>query len=234
MSIAVWGRMPPSRTLPPLSIVDARRAPADDGGVEQVDLVTERGTIACRLQDAPSGDAAVLWVFGAGGGFHGPAGGVYDRLGARLAPDGLASLQVAYRRPADLPECVLDVFAALDYLADRGRTGVVLVGHSFGGAVVIAAGAASDSVIGVAALSSQAAGTGAAARLAPRPLLLVHGTADEVLPDQCSRDIYARAAEPKRLILYPGCRHGLDACRDALDADLSAWLRDVAGLPAPA
>ncbi len=225
--------MPPSRTLARLSVLDVRRASVDDGGVESLELLTDRGAIACRMQDALAGDAAVLWVFGAGGGFHGPAGGLYDRLGARLAPEGLASFQVAYRRPADLPDCVLDVLAALDYLAGRGRTRVVLVGHSFGGAVVISAGIASETVIAVAALSSQTAGTSAAARLAPRPLLLAHGTEDEILPDQCSRDIYARAADPKRLILYPGCRHGLDACRDALDADLGAWLRDVVGLPAP-
>lgn len=226
--------MPPSRTLPRLYVLDVRRAPPDAEGVESTELLTDRGTIACRFQNAPPGDTAVLWVFGAGGGFHGPAGGLYDRLGARLAPDGLASLQVAYRRPADLLECVLDVLAAIDHLAERGRTRVVLVGHSFGGAVVVTAGAASDAVIAVAALSSQTAGTGAVTRLAPRPLLVAHGTADEVLPDQCSRDIYARAAEPKRLILYPGCRHGLDACRDSLDSDLSAWLRDVTALPRPA
>lgn len=237
MSVAVFPAMSPTRSPRELSLVDVRRAPAEEPGVEHVDLVTDRGVIACRLQDAPAvdtsaRDAAVLWVFGAGGGFHGPAGGLYDRLGAQLAPEGLASLQVAYRRPADLVECVLDVLVALAYLADRGRTRVVLVGHSFGGAVVITAGAASDAVIAVAALSSQTAGTAAVARLAPRPLFVAHGTADEVLPDQCSRDIYARAGEPKRLVLYPGCRHGLDACRDALDADLTAWLRDVTGLGA--
>ena len=199
---------------------------------ERVVLRTSRGPIGCRLHDGAPGDAAVLWVFGAGGGLGGPAGGVYERLGSRLAAEGLASLQVAYRRPARLVECVLDVLAGVAYLAERGRTRVVLVGHSFGGAVVITAGAASDAVIAVAALSSQLAGTEAAADLAPRPLLVAHGTADEILPDRCSRDIHRRAREPKRLILYPGCRHGLDQCRDDLDRDLTPWLREVAGLRA--
>ena len=221
-----------------LSLVDVHAEPPAADGAARLDLVTDRGTIGGRLHDAPADgparDVAVLWVFGAGSGFNGPAGGMYDRLGARLAPAGLASLQVAYRRPADLVECVLDVLVAVGYLAGRGRTRVVLVGHSFGGAVVITAGAASEAVIAVAALSSQAAGTSAVARLAPRPLFVAHGTADEVLPDQCSRDIYARAHEPKRLVLYRGCRHGLDGCRDALDADLTAWLRDVTGLRAAA
>ena len=52
---------------------------------------------------------------------------------------------------------------------------MVLVGHSFGGAVVITAGAASEVAIAVAALSSQARGIEAVASLAPRPLLVVHG-----------------------------------------------------------
>ena len=220
-----------------LSLVDVHTEPPAADGAARVDLVTDRGTIGCRLHDAsaggPTGDLAVLWVFGAGGGFHGPAGGLYDRLGAQVAADGVASLQVAYRRPADLAECVLDVLVALAHLADRGRTRVVLVGHSFGGAVVITAGAASDAVVAVAALSSQSAGTGAVPAVSPRPLFVAHGEADEVLPARCSRDIYARALEPKRLVLYPGCRHGLDSCRDALDRDLTAWLREVTGL-APA
>ncbi len=203
-------------------------------GVALVDLVTDRGTVACRAQDAPPGDAAVLWVFGAGGGFHGPAGGLYDRLGADLAPGGIASLQVAYRHPAHLPECVSDVLLAIDYLVERGRTRVVLVGHSFGGAVVVTAGVASDAVVAVAALSSQTAGTEGANRLTPRPLFLAHGTADEVLPFRCSRDIYERASEPKRIVLYPGCRHGLDSCRDELDADLASWLREVFARSLPA
>jgi alpha-beta hydrolase superfamily lysophospholipase len=93
--------------------------------------------------------------------------------------------------------------------------------------VVVTAGAASERVIAVAALSSQTRGTEAAVSLGPRPLLLVHGTEDEILPDVCSRDIHARAREPKGLVLYPGCRHGLDQCREALDRDLMGWLERV-------
>ena len=62
--------------------------------------------------------------------------------------------------------------------------------------------------------------------------MVMHGTADEVLHDACLRDIYERAHQPKELVLYPGCRHGLDECREALDRDLMGWLkRVVAGGP---
>jgi esterase/lipase len=52
----------------------------------------------------------------------------------------------------------------------------------------------------------------------------VHGTADEILSDVCSRDIYARANEPKELRLFNGCRHGLDECRDQVDQVVVEWL----------
>jgi alpha/beta superfamily hydrolase len=199
-------------------------------GQQRLRLLTEAGAIDCRLQAAETGDAAVLWVFGAGGGLGGPAGGLYTRLGQRLRPRGITSLELAYRHPGRLQGCVQDVLLGLDWLGSEGLRRVVLVGHSFGGAVVITAGAATEVVIAVAALSSQTRGTEAVADLAPRPLLVAHGTADEVLPDSCAKDIHRRAHEPKDLILYPGCRHGLDQCREALDRDLLGWLERVLGL----
>lgn len=39
------------------------------------------------------------------------------------------------------------------------------------------------------------------------PWLLVHGTEDDVVPVQDSRDIFARANEPKQLIEIPGSSH---------------------------
>jgi alpha-beta hydrolase superfamily lysophospholipase len=125
---------------------------------------------------------------------------------------------------------VLDVLLGVAYLASLGKTRVVLVGHSFGGAVVVNAGASSQAVIAVAALSSQASGTDTVGDLSPKPVIFIHGSADEVLSDHCSRDLYARAGEPKQLILYPGCRHGLDQCREALDRDLTRWLQQVLAL----
>lgn len=45
------------------------------------------------------------------------------------------------------------------------------------------------------------------AELAPRPLLLIHGTADEVIPVEQSRRIFAAACEPKELWLGEGAPH---------------------------
>ena len=185
--------------------------------------LTLPGNLRCRLHPAPEGNAAIIWVCGAGGGLGGPAGGVYERLGHQLQLEGVTSLQVAYRLPGRLQPCVEDTLAGAAYVETLGAHRVVLVGHSFGGAVVINAGAASPNVIAVAALSSQCFRANAVSRLG-KPLLLIHGEADEVLPPSCSLDLFSAAKDPKQLILYPGCLHGLDQCRDELDRDLSAWL----------
>lgn len=164
--------------------------------MERLRLLTDGGAISGRLHPTPEGDAAVLWVFGAGGGLGGPAGGLYPRLAQRLRIRGVMSVELAWRQPARMAPCIADLLAGLDWLAGQRRRRVALVGHSFGGAVVIAAGAAREEVVAVAALSSQSAGTELAGALAPRPLLLVHGLADEILPADCSRDIHRRAARP--------------------------------------
>jgi fermentation-respiration switch protein FrsA (DUF1100 family) len=193
---------------------------------ERLQLVTSEGALPCCYHPA-KGEHAILWVFGAGGGLGGPAGGLYTRLGRQFRESGTASLELDYRHPGDLEGCILDVLIGLAYLESLGKSRIVLVGHSFGGAVVINAGVTSDAVIAVAALSSQTAGTHAVGKLSPKPVIFIHGEKDEILPPACSRDLHAHAGEPKELILYPGCFHGLDQCQEALDRDLSRWLRDV-------
>jgi len=51
------------------------------------------------------------------------------------------------------------------------------------------------------------------ASLAPIPLLLLHGTADPVVPVSHSEWLFARAGQPKRLVLIPDGEH-LDALTD--------------------
>lgn len=167
---------------------------------------------------------AVAWVGGAGGGLDGPARGLYPAACAELQRIGLAGLRVDYRHPNDLPACVLDTMLAAAFLAAEGYERVALVGHSFGGAVVISAGALSGHVTAVVPLSTQTYGADLAPQVSPRPLLLLHGLADEILPSACSELVYAAAREPKELKLLPGVRHGLDESRDEILALLVDWL----------
>jgi len=194
-------------------------------GVEELTLQTNVGDIVALLHPALEGAPTVVWVGGAGGGLDGPAWGMYPRLAGRLAAEGIASLRLHYRRPNHLEDCVADTLLGAAYLVQqRGYRRVALVGHSFGGAVVISAGALGDDITAVVAMSSQTYGTDLAPQISPRPLLLLHGTADEILSHRCSENIYARARQPKELLLYNGCRHGLDECREQVDEAVTSWL----------
>jgi len=192
-------------------------------------LHTDRGDIRAILHQADSADAAVLWVWGAHGGFAGPADSIYSRLSEEFTTQGITSLRVDYRNPRGFVECVLDTLGGLLFLGELGYRKIVLCGHSLGGAVVIAAAPFSPLVNGVVALSSQTYGAQSAANVSPRPLLLVHGEADTHLPVHCSRAIYGWAREPKKLVVFPEATHSLYQCRDALHDLLTDWILENLG-----
>jgi fermentation-respiration switch protein FrsA (DUF1100 family) len=127
---------------------------------------------------------------------------------------------------------VADVLAGVAHLEGWGASGSCWSGHSFGGRVVMEAALRAPSVIGVAALSSVDAGPGVVERLSPRSLLLLHGEADEVAPSSVSVGLFKRAGDPKSLLLYPDCAHGLDSCGSAIDRDLASWIGATLDLPA--
>lgn len=60
----------------------------------------------------------------------------------------------------------------------------------------------------------------AIATVAPRPLLLIHGDADTLIPLKDAHALYAAAGEPKELWIVPGVRHG-----SALAHDQDAYIR---------
>ena len=190
------------------------------------ELPTDRGPVPCAYHEVPGATAAVLAVGGTDGGLDGPADALYPDLGADLAAQGTAMLRVDFRlrtAPGLVPEGVFDVQAGLAFLRAEGFTRVGLIGHSFGGAVVIDAGAQADEVVTVATLAAQTAGTHRVAELAPRALLLIHGLDDIRLSPDCSRLLYQRAGEPKRLELLAGARHSLRQSREDVRRLLLEW-----------
>ena len=205
---------------------------ARDGARGELILETNHGDIHCRFHPALPGHVGVVWAFGVRGGFEGPVNGLYPRLAEQLSEMRIASLEIAYRCPGRLIDSALDVLVGVAFLESIGRKSVILVGHSFGGAVAVTAGVNCDSVIGVAALSSQTAGAVCIHRLAPKPVLLVHGADDDVLPVDCVHRLYERAREPKQVIVYEGAGHALNECREALEQDLLTWVRAVAAAAA--
>ena len=215
-----------------LNIQQVVTVPAHDEGVGQgLVLQTDQGDLRGILHNADGSRKAVVWVCGARGGFGGPGPGTYVRLAESFRDQGITSLRLDYRQPNILKECVLDLVTGVEYLKSTDHEPVVVVGHSFGGAVVIAAGVASDHVKGVVSLSPQTFGTKMVRQLSPIPLLLVHGKADTRLPYSCAEQIYWTSKEPRELVLYDGAEHSLEECREELETLLGEWI--PAALAAP-
>lgn len=183
-----------------------------------------REPVQARLVEVEGAAAAVCMVGGVGGGFDSPARGLYERLSRDLPAEGLAALRIRFRHPGDLGSCTDDVVTGVAELGRRGIARVGLVGHSFGGAVVIRAALADQRVAAVCTLSAQSHGTADVADLAPRPLLAVHGTRDPVLPPACSVDIVRRAGSSARLRLVDGAAHTFDAEADEVHHLVRGWL----------
>ncbi|HET8646957.1 MAG TPA: dienelactone hydrolase family protein [Vicinamibacteria bacterium] len=206
-----------------LSIQGVALAPDGEGEYHLV-LRTSRGDIPGQFTVCEGGTGAALLVSGAAGGLDGPADGIYVRIAEALRGRRVSTLRLHYRQPGEFDECLLDVLGALSFLKGIGAERVVIVGHSFGGAVAIRAGVLSPIVSGVAAMSSQLHGAREVAELSPRPLLLVHGMDDQVLEATASETIYAWAEEPKRLVLYAGAGHSLVQCQAELYDLLTDWI----------
>lgn len=194
-----------------------------------VRLYVENGSIVGRYFEARGAKAAVLWLGGVGGGFDSPAHDLYDRLAVELLRKQVNSLRIRYRQSNDLATAVEDALVALEFLEQRGIKEAVSVGWAFGGAVSIQAGAASLLITGVVALASQSAGTSGANRISPRPLLLIHGADDAVLPPECSRLIFDRALEPKELVILPGVGHCLEEAEVELRDRLVRFIEERFG-----
>ena len=219
----------------PLDIQQVLTVPAHDEGLGQgLVLQTDQGDLRAMLHNAEASRKAVVWVCGALGGFGGPGPGTYARLAEVFRDRGVTSLRLDYREPNILKECVLDLVTGIEYLRSTEHEPVVLVGHSFGGAVVIGAGVASGHVKGVVSLSPQTFGTKMVRQLSPIPLLLVHGKADTRLPYSCAVQIYRMAKEPRELVLYERTEHRLEESREELETLLEDWIPATLAVPPPA
>lgn len=206
-----------------LRLLQVGAAPGEVEGTFRVLLHTTRGDIQGILHPVEGGTGAVICVGGAMGGIDGPADSLYARLPALVAAKGVTVLRLDYRQPNHFEECVADVLAGCSFLKGIGGLDLVLVGHSFGGAVVVKAAQLWPDVRAVASLSPQLYGTREVHEMR-KPLLLIHGAADAILSHEASEDIYRRAEDPKQIVLFADTGHSLIQAKDQIDALLAAWL----------
>jgi len=67
-----------------------------------------------------------------------------------------------------------------------------------------------------------------AGRIAPVPLLVVHGDADPYFPVEHARALYDAAGEPRELWIEPGYGHAENAASDELVGRIGAWVVSAA------
>jgi hypothetical protein len=139
-----------------------------------------------------------------------------------------------------------DALAAWQWLADRHpQARRYLFGHSLGGAIAVRLAAETPDVAGLmvegsfpsipdvvsrfkwgwlplSPLITQRFDAGSRIGAVRAPVLVVHGSADSLIPPDLGQALYDRAPEPKRFVLVEGGSHhsthglGLDAYRAAM------------------
>jgi len=195
--------------------------------MRHLELFTRTGLLTVLWHGPRDADAALIACGGAMGGLLGPANGLFQFLGDELGARGIATLRVSYRRPNDLDACVIDAGAASEMAIAEGARSLVVMGHSFGGAVAINAAAHLGALApGVVTLSTQSAGCEIAGMIADRELLLVHGGRDELLPVWAS-EVVKEIAGTGELVVYPPAGHLLLECADELRELLPDWIARV-------
>jgi pimeloyl-ACP methyl ester carboxylesterase len=195
-------------------------------GLAHLEAYTMRGLLTLMWHGARDARNVVVTCGGGMGSLLGPAAGLYHWLGEELAPEGTGTIRVGYRKPNDLSRCVHDVAAACDLASRAGARRFVVVGHSFGGAVAVQAGVVlGEHCAGIVGLSTQSAGCELASELGDTPLLLLHGTDDEILPPETSGVVQMLAGHGE-VVLLPGTGHLLTQSKDEVRDRVRTWIND--------
>jgi fermentation-respiration switch protein FrsA (DUF1100 family) len=235
------------RFLFPASSVRTSAAAAGLAGVEDVVIRTADGQELVGWWKAPRpGRALVLY-------FHGNGGNLLNRRERlrMLSQDGRGVLLVSYRgysgstgSPSEAG-LRLDARAAYGWLKTYAPERIVLYGESLGTGVAVKL--ATEVPVGGVVLDAPYTSTAAVAQTSfwfvpvsllmrdqfrsidrigrlHRPLLVLHGEADGIIPIALSRALFAAANEPKRYVSLPGVDHvgvlehgGVDHVRRFLD-----------------
>ena len=66
-----------------------------------------------------------------------------------------------------------------------------------------------------------------AGKISPRPVLIVHGDRDDVIPVESAYELYERAKEPKKLLIFKGVNHQIRNSQEAMDAVVEWMVENI-------
>ena len=201
-------------------------------GLRHIEMYTRRGLLGILWHEPGdrARDAGVVMMGGAMGGLMGPGDALYHQLGEDFSSRGIPAMRISWRKPNDMDACCVDAAAAVQMMVGTGCERVILMGHSFGGAVAVrVAVGLSAMVAGVVTFATQSAGCEVAGGLAGRPLLMFHGDRDEILPVEASEVVRAIAGHGE-LRIMPGDGHLLAKSHDIMREEVNAWCDTVFAL----
>jgi pimeloyl-ACP methyl ester carboxylesterase len=194
--------------------------------LRHLEVYTLHGLLTLLWHGPRDARDVVVTCGGGMGSLLGPADALYHDLGETFAAHGIGTVRVGYRAPNDLSRCTHDVAAAADLASRNGARQFVVIGHSFGGAVAVQTGIVlGEHCRGVVTLSTQSAGCEHASELGATPLLLFHGTDDEILPPETSAVVQMLAGHGE-VVLLPGTGHLLTQAAGEIRERLLAWIRE--------
>lgn len=192
-------------------------------------ISTPRGPVHGRWSPAAVTRAAAILVPDSVGA-QSTSFSLFDELAARIQRSGVSVLQLE-RCVEGFDERLTSLLSMLAALRRQGVERVALIGWHSGASLAIAAGSVSESVTGVAALAPDASSADMVADLAPRRLLLLHGSADTIAPAAVSRMLYARAGDPRELVIFPGELHDFSVFHDEALDKVTVWARTLLRCP---
>jgi fermentation-respiration switch protein FrsA (DUF1100 family) len=164
---------------------------------------------------------------------YGKSGGMVDRKG--MVEDAQAAFRAVAKIAGVRAERIISYghslggaksVAAIAMQRPKGLRAVV-VDASFASYQAMARVFAGDA--GARIISDDLSPRDLVARISPLPLLVIHGTADEVVPFRQGRELFDKAGEPKTLFEVRDGNHGTCLSRDngSLRKKVLSWLEEV-------
>lgn len=129
---------------------------------------------------------------------------------------------------------IADTKVALDYLTQRFSVPIIFAGFSFGAAVGLRAAVPHPHVEALISLGTPVNADGRQYTYSllgesPQPKLLLSGGQDEFATPAQLAQIFATAAEPKRMIVIPQADHFFAGHLEEMRSAMGDWVRDVLG-----